>query len=77
MNSRSFVILLTLVLIMVALMYSLPRDFGAGARSLLLPGLSSHVNDIERITITGAGEERVATLRRRSRQWTIDEQRGA
>ncbi len=50
MNSRSFVILLTLVLIMVALMYSLPRDFGAGARSLLLPGLSSHVNDIERIT---------------------------
>lgn len=76
MNSRSFVILLTLVLIMVALMYSLPRDFGAGARSLLLPGLSSHVNDIERITITGAGEERVATLRRRGRQWTIDERAG-
>jgi len=76
MTSRSFLILFTAVLIMVALLYTQPQDPWQGQRQLILPGLSKVLNDVERVTVIGAGNEPIATLVRGDDYWRVEEREG-
>lgn len=76
MNSRSFLILVTAVMILVALLYSQPDDLQQRQQQLILPGLSAALNDVERVTVVGAGNVPIATLERGERYWTLAERAG-
>ena len=76
MRSRSFVILFTAVLVMVALLYTQPKDPWQGQQQLILSGLSQVLNDVERVTVTGAGNEPVATMVRGDDYWILEERDG-
>ena len=76
MNSRTFLILITAILVMIALFYTTPSDFNGVDQGLLLPDLKAGVNDVDEITITTANNELVATLQRGEAQWTIVERYG-
>lgn len=76
MNNRSFLLLVSTVLIMVALLYSRPEDPFQGDRQLILRGLAGELNDVERVTVIGAGNETIATLERGEHQWTLAERDG-
>ncbi|MEE4173897.1 MAG: DUF4340 domain-containing protein [Xanthomonadales bacterium] len=41
-----------------------------------VPGLEERVNEVTRLTVTGAGEQVLATLRRGEAGWTVDELSG-
>jgi hypothetical protein len=47
-----------------------------GTGSLLVPGLAEALNDIERVVVTRAGGETVATLVRGATGWTVAEKAG-
>jgi hypothetical protein len=54
-----------------------PRsDAGAAASNVLAPGLRDHVNDIDRIVVTGAGDKVLATMSRGADGWTLAEKGG-
>ncbi|MBT8440922.1 MAG: DUF4340 domain-containing protein [Gammaproteobacteria bacterium] len=76
MQSRSFLILFTAVLIMVALLYTQPNDPWQGQQQLILPGLSTVLNDVERVTVIGAGNQPIATLVRGDDNWMVEERDG-
>ncbi|MFW2404432.1 MAG: DUF4340 domain-containing protein [Gammaproteobacteria bacterium] len=76
MRSRSFLILFTAVLIMIALLYTQPNDPWQGQQQLILPGLSKVLNDVERVTVIGAGNEPIATLVRGDDYWMVEEREG-
>lgn len=76
MRSRSFLILFTAVLVMIALLYTQPNDPFRGQQQLILPGLSQVLNDIERVTVIGAGNEPIATLVRGDDYWAVEERDG-
>lgn len=77
MQSRSFMILVTAVLAMAALLYwQSSNDVPADHEQPILPGLAAVLNDVVRVTITGAGNEVIATLERGDEQWTVTERDG-
>jgi len=78
MSSRKFLILIAAILVMVALFYTTPSDFnGIGVdEGLFLPDLKTSINDVDKITITTAGNDFVATLQRGEAQWTVAERSG-
>lgn len=76
MSSRAFMILIAAIVVMIALFYTTPRDFETTEQELFLPGLKSEINDVKKITITGPGNEVVATLQRGETRWTIAERSG-
>ena len=54
----------------------LPEREGSLAGEPLLPGLSEHLNDIQRIRFTGAGAEPLLTLERSEAGWVARERDG-
>jgi len=77
MNSRSFTILLAAVLAMAALLYwQSPNDAPEDPPQPVLPGLAAVLNEIDRITVIGAGNVPIATLERGDRYWTLVERGG-
>lgn len=76
MNSRTFLMLVTALVITLALLYSgLEQKKNAG-KELLLPSLALSVNDIERIVVTGPGRQTIASLAKSDTGWTVDERGG-
>lgn len=77
MNSRSFIVLVTVVLAMVALLYwQSSNDTPEEVEPAILPGLAAVLNEVERVTVIGAGNETLATLERGDRYWTVAERGG-
>jgi hypothetical protein len=73
MNNRSFIILICIVLVMVGLLYMQPADFDQRPQQLIFPELAGALNDVNRITVTGAGDAAIATLTRGDEFWTLAE----
>jgi len=76
MNSRTFLILIAAILIMITLFYTTPRDSEYIDQGMLLPDLKGRINDVDKITITTADNGFTATLQRGEAQWTIAERSG-
>ncbi|MFQ5634569.1 MAG: DUF4340 domain-containing protein [Gammaproteobacteria bacterium] len=76
MNRRSFLILVAVVLVMVGLLYTQPNDVRQRQQQRILPGLSAVLNDVEKVTVVGAGNEAIATLQRGDPFWTLAERDG-
>lgn len=77
MSSRSLSILVAAVLAMVALLYwQSSDDAPEDVAQPILPGLDEMLNDVERLTVIGAGNEATATLVRGDRHWTLAERDG-
>jgi len=77
MNSRSFIVLVTVVLAMAALLYwQSSNDTPEEVEPAILPGLAAVLNEVERVTVIGAGNETLATLERGDRYWTVAERGG-
>lgn len=76
MRNRSFMILLTAVLVMVALLYMQPKDPWQGDQQLILPGLADVLNEVDRVAVIGAGNAPIATLERGENYWTVVERDG-
>lgn len=76
MNSRTFLIMIAAILVMIALFYTTPSDYDGVDQHLLLPDLKAGINDVDKITITTANNEFVATLQRGDAQWTVTERSG-
>jgi len=76
MNSRTFLIMITAILVMIALFYTTPSDIDGVDHGLFLPNLKAGINDVDKITITTANNEFVATLQRGDKQWTVTERSG-
>jgi hypothetical protein len=73
MNRRSLTVLLGLLaamLVLAGLLSITQRDTGADG-GLLLPGLRDALNDIDRVVITGPGEEPIVTLARDADRWVV------
>jgi hypothetical protein len=64
------------ILVMIALFYTTPNDFNGVDHGLFLPDLKAGINDVDKITITTANNELVATLQRGEAQWTVVERYG-
>lgn len=81
MNSKTVVSLgvATAVAVAIAVAISVSRKPAAetaqGA-SEVLPGLSERINDVKRISLTGPGQKRIATLDRTDQGWTLAEKNG-
>lgn len=76
MRNRSFLILVTAVLVMVALLYVQPKDPWQGDQQLILPGLADVLNEVDRVAVIGAGNAPIATLERGENYWTVVERDG-
>jgi hypothetical protein len=76
MNSRTFLIMIAAILVMIALFYTTPSDIDGVDHDLFLPNLKAGINDVDKITITTANNEFVATLQRGDTQWTVIERSG-
>jgi len=64
---------IAIVLAVVGQRQSMPET---GAGSLLIPGLAASLNDVQRMIITRAGAETVATLVRGEAGWSVAEKAG-
>lgn len=54
-----------------------PQSEGRGeVESWFAPGLREHVNDVDKVVVTGAGDKVVATLARGANGWTLAEKGG-
>lgn len=73
MNNRSFIILICIVLLMVGLLYLQPADFDQRPQQRIFPELAAALNDVNRITVTGAGNAAIATLTRGDDFWKLAE----
>jgi hypothetical protein len=78
MSSRTLVTLLAALAVLVALAFavSMSQRPGAGSGELLLPDLKGQLNDVDRITVVGAGNKTLATLERRPEGWILAERNG-
>lgn len=76
MSSRTFLILIGAILVMIALIYTTPTGFDDLEPGLFLPDLKAGINEVDKISITGAGNEVIATLERGDSQWTVTERSG-
>lgn len=78
MSQRNVLILLGAFVVLVALVligqHSRSPDGGSGA--LFVPSLAAALNDIERVTITKAGNETVVTLERKPDGWVATNKNG-
>ncbi|MEO8223896.1 MAG: DUF4340 domain-containing protein [Gammaproteobacteria bacterium] len=75
MNRRRFALLVAALAVLAVLAgIGLYRERpGGGTAGLLQPGLKDQLNDIQRIVITGKGNETLATLERGASTWTVTE----
>ena len=73
MNLRRLTILVltAVVLGLLALFLSRPEP-GAGQGELLLPGLADQLNHIDRLVVTGAGNEPLAILLKGAERWVAE-----
>jgi hypothetical protein len=78
MSQRNFIGLLVALVALGLLVFFVQRDRSptASAGTSIVPGLQAALNDIERVTVTKAGGEIVATLERRADGWVIAEKGG-
>ena len=76
MRSRTFLILIAAILVMITLFYTTPSDIDGVDQGLLLPELKASINEVDKITITTANNALVATLQRGEAQWTVAERSG-
>lgn len=76
MSSRTFLVLVSALLVTLALLYSSLQQKQQFDQELLLPGLAVVVNDIDQIKLTGAGRETIATLQLKDTGWTVEERFG-
>lgn len=53
-----------------------PDADGADGAGEVLPGLTAHINDVKRISLTGPGQKRIATLAKTEQGWTVEEKSG-
>ena len=75
MNARSLFILVVAALVvgLLAVLFSSMEDEGAAGGGLLLPELAARLNDVDRLVVTGPGNEAVATLQRQQGAWRVVE----
>lgn len=76
MNRKTFAILAALAAtaLVAAVAISLarrPASESAATREYLLPALRGHVNDVSRVTVTGAGDRTMAVIERGDGGWTL------
>lgn len=67
---------ISLAIVILAVTLLIPEPTGREQLldgGLLAPDLAERVNDINRLTVTGAGGKMVATLERGEQQWTVSE----
>jgi hypothetical protein len=67
---------LAVIAIVLALVGQRQNSPDTSTGTLLVPGLAESLNDIERITVTGAGAETIATLVRGEAGWSVTEKAG-
>jgi hypothetical protein len=53
-----------------------PVAESAGGGGDVVPGLAAHINDVRRISLTGSGQKRIATLTKTDNGWTLEEKGG-
>jgi hypothetical protein len=79
MSRKHFSLLLVLTLAVAVLVLLIPGKTGKESefdQSPLLPGLQAQVNDLDRLQVSGAGGETIATLRRSEGAWRVEEAAG-
>lgn len=76
MNTRTFLVLVSALLVTLALLYSSLEKKQNIDQELLLPGLATIVNEIDQIKLSGAGRTPIATLQRTDAGWTVKERFG-
>jgi hypothetical protein len=78
MSKRTVAILAVAFVVLLALVMVGQRDESgpAGAGTALVPDLEAALGDIERVTVTRAGGEVVATLERRPENWVVADKHG-
>ena len=78
MNNRALVIVAALaaVLVVLALVGQNRAPSPSLSGSTLLPGLDTALNDVDEITLVGAGNETIASIRRSEQGWSVPEKGG-
>lgn len=78
MNQRNIVILLGALVVLVALVLvgQRSRSPASGSGALLVPALAAALNDVERVTVTKAGNETVVALERKPDGWVATNKAG-
>jgi hypothetical protein len=76
MSPRNAIVLLVAIVVLVALVLFGQRGSNGDGGKLFVPGLQSQLNDVERVTITKAGNETVATLERKPEGWVATNKNG-
>jgi hypothetical protein len=76
MTSRVFYLLLASILIMLGLFFIVPDQFESADQKLLFPTLHEALNDVDTVTVTGAGSTVIATVQRGDSVWTLAERAG-
>ena len=78
MNNRALVIVAALaaVLVVLALVGQNRAPAPSLSGSTLLPGLHAALNDVNEITLVGAGNETIASILRSEQGWTVPEKGG-
>ena len=76
MTSRVFYLLLASILIMLGLFFIVPDQFESADQKLLFPTLREGLNDVDTVTVTGAGGTVIATVERGDNVWTLAERAG-
>ena len=78
MNNRALAVVAALaaVLVVLALVGQNRAPGPSLSGSTLLPGLDAALNDVNEITLVGAGNETIASIRRSEQGWTVPEKGG-
>ncbi len=83
MNQKTLIVLAVVALLAVVAAIALHRgqvpaseERAAAESAWLAPALRDHVNDVDRVTVTGAGGKVLATLVRGTDGWTVTEKGG-
>lgn len=81
MDKKRFPILVVIALVAIVVAALLvfkraPESEGSLAGSSLLPTLSDKLNEVERIGITGAGDQALVSIQRQGEGWTVVERDG-
>lgn len=78
MTRRAPLVVAALAVLAIVLAYLGQRQSApvGSAGALLIPGLAETLNDVERVTVTGAGGKAVATLVRGQAGWSVAEKAG-
>jgi len=75
MSARNLVALIVAVLAigLLAVMFTTSDDDGVSSGGLLLPDLAAQLNDVDRVVVTGPGNQTVATLQQTDGAWRVAE----